>query len=133
MADPRNERRRKNRRRARRDIVLAGMTGSFERLEPRLLLANDVWTGAVNGNWNLAAGEALTFAWGTTQYPAGPGGSKVYPGGEGLAIGAFSKQQDLAWDYLETAWLSKQGQIANYGATGQIPVRADVAVYGLLL
>lgn len=81
----------------------------------------------INGNWNLAAGKELTFDWGTTQYPAGPEGSKVYPGGEGLAIGAFSKQQDLAWEYLQTAWLSKEGQVANYDATGQIPVRADVA------
>ena len=81
----------------------------------------------INGNWNLAAGKDLTFPWGTTQYPAGPQGSKVYPGGEGLAIGAFSKQQDPAWDYIEAGWLSKAGQIANYSATGQIPVRADVA------
>lgn len=81
----------------------------------------------INGNWNLEAGKKLTFDWGTTQYPAGSEGSRVYPGGEGLAIGAFSKQQDLAWDYIQDAWLSKAGQLANYQAEGQIPVRADVA------
>ena len=52
MADPRTQRRRKNRRRARRAFILDGATGIFDRLEPRLLLATDVWTGAVNGNWS---------------------------------------------------------------------------------
>ena len=52
MADLRTERRWKNRRRARRALILDGATGIFDRLEPRLLLATDVWTGAVNGNWS---------------------------------------------------------------------------------
>ena len=81
----------------------------------------------INGNWNLGDAKAATFSWGTTQYPAGPDGYHVFPGGEGLAIGAFTKHEALAWDYLKEAWLSQQGSILDFKYSGQIPIRADVA------
>ncbi len=81
----------------------------------------------INGNWNLGDAKKATFTWGTTQYPAGPTGSRVFPGGEGLGIGAFSKHPDLAWEYLQQSWLSKQAGVINFTGSGQIPTRAEVA------
>lgn len=82
----------------------------------------------INGNWNLGNAEtSATFKWGTTQFPAGPDGSHVFPGGEGLGIGAFSKYKKIDWEYLETAWLSKEGSLLDFTNSGQIPTRADVA------
>lgn len=96
---------------------------------------SDSWTAfmsgkyafGINGNWNLGAAAQAAFSWGTAQYPAGPDGSHVFPGGEGLGIGAFSKYPQLDWDYLESAWLSQQGSIVDFTDSGQIPTRADVA------
>jgi multiple sugar transport system substrate-binding protein len=82
----------------------------------------------INGNWNLGDARASKFAWGTTQVPSGANGEDhVFPGGEGLGIGAFSKHIQLDWEYLETAWLSKQANIIDFEQSGQIPTRADVA------
>lgn len=81
----------------------------------------------INGNWNLGDAKKATFSWGTTQYPAGPAGSHVFPGGEGLGIGAFSKHPDLAWEYLQQSWLSKDAGVLDFTNSGQIPTRAEVA------
>jgi multiple sugar transport system substrate-binding protein len=95
----------------------------------------DSWTAfmtgkyafGINGNWNLGDAKSATFAWGTTQFPAGPDGSHVFPGGEGLGIGAFSKYKQLEWEYLETAWLSSKASVLDFTNSGQVPTRADVA------
>jgi multiple sugar transport system substrate-binding protein len=95
----------------------------------------DSWTAfmtgkyafGINGNWNLGDAKTASFKWGTVQFPAGPDGSHVFPGGEGLGIGAFSKYKKLDWEYLETAWLSSQASVVDFSNSGQIPVRADVA------
>lgn len=81
----------------------------------------------INGNWNLGSARTATFPWGTTQYPAGPDGSHVFPGGEGLGIGAYTKHPGLAWQYIESAWLSKPASVIDFKDSGQIPVRANVA------
>lgn len=81
----------------------------------------------INGNWNLADVESASFAVGTTQFPAGSQGSHVFPGGEGIGIGAFSEHKDLAWEYVQTAWLSQEAGLANFEASGQIPTRSDLA------
>jgi multiple sugar transport system substrate-binding protein len=81
----------------------------------------------INGNWNLGDASAAKFSWGTTQLPGPNGTSHVFPGGEGLGIGAFSKIKQLDWEYLETAWLSQQANIIDFEDSGQIPTRADVA------
>jgi multiple sugar transport system substrate-binding protein len=81
-----------------------------------------------NGNWQLGNVRAAKFKYGTTQFPAPAGGtSMVYPGGEGIGIGAQSKHPDLAWKYLQSVFLSKDGGESLFTAAGSIPVRADVA------
>ena len=81
-----------------------------------------------NGNWQLGNVKTAKFAYGTTQFPAPSGGtSVVYPGGEGIGIGASSKHPDLAWKYLQSVFLSKDGGASLFTAAGSIPVRADVA------
>lgn len=81
----------------------------------------------INGNWNLADVEGAGFTVGTTRFPAGPDGSHVFPGGEGIGIGAFSDSPDLAWEYIETAWLSPEASLINFEGSGQIPTRSDIA------
>lgn len=97
---------------------------------------SDSWTAfmtgkyafGINGNWNLGDAKSATFSWGTTQFPSiGADGSHVFPGGEGLSIGAFSKYKKLDWEYLESAWLSSKASQIDFTDSGQIPTRADVA------
>ncbi len=51
----------------------------------------------------------------------------MFPGGEALGVGAFTKDADLSWDYIEEAWLSPEAGLTNFEDSGQIPTRADVA------
>lgn len=81
----------------------------------------------INGNWNLAAADELKFGWGTVRYPAGSEGSIVYLGGDGVAIGAFAENRDLAWEYITAARLSQQGGLINFEGNGSLPTRADTA------
>jgi multiple sugar transport system substrate-binding protein len=81
-----------------------------------------------NGNWQLGNVKEAKFKHGTAQFPAPAGGkSVVYPGGEGIAIGAQSKNPDLAWKYLQEVFLSPEGGKTIFNEVGSIPVRADVA------
>jgi multiple sugar transport system substrate-binding protein len=99
---------------------------------------NDSWQEFVTGkfafgllgNWNLAtAKNQAKFSYGTALFPANDsdGKSYVFPGGEGLAIGAFTRYPGVAWKYLETSWLSKQANVTDFSNTGSIPLRQDVA------
>ncbi|MAT06725.1 MAG: hypothetical protein CL424_16945 [Acidimicrobiaceae bacterium] len=89
--------------------------------------AGDVAFG-LNGNWNLGEVDGLSFEVGTTQYPAnGSGDSVVFPGGEGIGVGAFTDNADLAWEYIESAWMSADASLINFQASGQIPTRGDLA------
>lgn len=82
----------------------------------------------LNGNWNLGdVRNNATFAVTTGRYPAGSQGSHVFPGGEAIGIGGTSKNPDLAWEYIQTAWLSKEAGLINFNASGQIPTRGDLA------
>ncbi|WP_207024363.1 extracellular solute-binding protein [Phycicoccus sp. DTK01] len=81
----------------------------------------------INGNWNLADAKSADFTVGTTRFPAGPQGSHVFPGGEAIGIGAFAKDKDLAWQYVQEAWMSKDASLINFKASGQIPTRSDLA------
>ncbi len=74
-----------------------------------------------NGNWQYQSAKDLTFKWGVAPLPGG----KVAPGGEGQALGAFSKNRSLAWDYLSSTWLSKAGQVQTFEMSGSIPTRKD--------
>ncbi|SEE21227.1 ABC transporter substrate-binding protein [Ruania alba] len=82
---------------------------------------------AINGNWQLGNVPDASFEVGTTRYPAGSEGSHVFPGGEGIAIGEYASNPDLAWEYIKTAFMSDEGSEINYENSGQIPMRADVA------
>jgi multiple sugar transport system substrate-binding protein len=97
---------------------------------------NDAWqqfmTGkyafALNGNWQLGNVKDAEFEYRTAQYPAPEGGrSVVFPGGEGIAIGADSKHPEQAWRYIEQVFLSADSAEAIFKTAGSIPVRADAA------
>lgn len=83
---------------------------------------------ALNGNWNLGKAKSeASFDFGTAQYPRPAGGlSKVYPGGEGFAIGSKARHPDIAWQFLKETVLSKRGGKGVYGAAGSVPLRKDL-------
>lgn len=82
---------------------------------------------AEGGSWEvpILAQAKPGFAVGSSIMPAGKAGSHVSFAGESIAMGAFSKHKDAVWKYIETAFLSKAGQIATYQASGAIPSRLD--------
>ncbi|HSO69894.1 MAG TPA: extracellular solute-binding protein [Arachnia sp.] len=82
---------------------------------------------AENGNWQMGTAKAdAKFNFGVAKLPLSDTG-KVYLGGEGQGIGAFSENPDLAWKYLESAYLSVEGQLAAAEMVGSIPSRLDAA------
>ena len=82
---------------------------------------------AENGNWQLSTlATDADFEYGVIPIPVGDTG-KVYLGGESQAIGAFSKNPDLAWSYLTETFYSKEGQLKALELVGSIPTRADAA------
>jgi multiple sugar transport system substrate-binding protein len=83
-----------------------------------------------DGNWiqTELAGAHLKFSFADETMPAGPGGSHVQLGGEGQAIGGFSKNKALAWAYLQDGFYSKAGDLLTFTESGSIPTRKDVAV-----
>jgi multiple sugar transport system substrate-binding protein len=82
---------------------------------------------AENGNWQAGtAASTAKFKYGVVPLPLGDTG-KVYLGGEGEGIGAFSKNPDLAWQYLQDTYLSADGQLIAAKDVGSIPSRADAA------
>ena len=81
-----------------------------------------------NGNWQLGNVKKAKFEYGTTQFPAPAGGkSVVYPGGEGIGIGAQSKHPDLGLEVHRRGVPVQGGRESLFSAAGSIPVRADVA------
>jgi len=80
---------------------------------------------AENGNWQAGAAAGAKFKYGVAALPIGAKG-KIYLGGESTAIGAFSKNKDLAWSYLKSTYFSKSGQLVVV-PVGSIPSRLDSA------
>jgi multiple sugar transport system substrate-binding protein len=81
----------------------------------------------VNGNWQIASAKKdASFEYGVVPIPVGDKGS-VYLGGEVQNVGAFSKNKELAQEYLEQEFFSKKGQLTLLDAFGSIPSRADAA------
>ncbi len=70
--------------------------------------------------------QSAKFNYGVVPIPVGDKGS-IYLGGEAQNIGAFSKNKELAQQYLEQEFFSKQGELTLLKAFGSIPARADVA------
>jgi multiple sugar transport system substrate-binding protein len=82
---------------------------------------------AENGNWQQGtAATDADFEYGVVPLPLGDNG-KVYLGGEGEGIGAFSKNKDLAWQYLSETYYDKEGQLLAPELVGSIPSRTDSA------
>jgi multiple sugar transport system substrate-binding protein len=81
---------------------------------------------AENGDWQVGSAKASAkFSYGVAPLPVGSKG-KVYLGGTGNAIGAFSKAPKLAWDYVAGGALSKTGEIVALQDIGSIPARLDM-------
>lgn len=102
-------------------------TATWNQADAWQAFASGSYAFGINGNWNLGDVDSLGFEVGTTMYPGGSAGSVVFPGGEGIGIGSFSENPDLAWEYLQTAWLSADAGLINFGQSGQIPTRGDLA------
>ena len=82
---------------------------------------------AANGNWQIAAAESdATFEYTVVPLPVGETG-QVYLGGEGQAVGAFSQNAELAWNYLTSTYYSAEGQAAAVELVGSIPAREDAS------
>lgn len=82
---------------------------------------------AANGNWQMAAAEAdASFEYTVVPLPVGETG-QVYLGGEGQAVGAFSQNAELAWQYLTSTYYSAEGQAAAVELVGSIPAREDAS------
>lgn len=81
-----------------------------------------------NGNWNIGpAQKQAKFKYGIVTMPTGPQKSTIYLGGEAGWIGAFTKNPDLAWDYLQTAYFSKPANLIEFNSSGSIPGRKDMS------
>jgi multiple sugar transport system substrate-binding protein len=80
----------------------------------------------LGGNWQLsAAAETATFEWGVAPTVSGPGGEgSVYLGGQAEAVGAFTTNKALAWEFLAKTWMNKEHGVYRLGL-GSIPLRAD--------
>lgn len=80
---------------------------------------------AQNGNWQItAAADTADFEYGVVPLPLSAEG-RIYLGGEAEGIGKFSKNPDLAWEFLAETYLSAEGQLQALEAVGSIPTRAD--------
>jgi multiple sugar transport system substrate-binding protein len=80
---------------------------------------------AENGNWQAGSAAGAKFKYGVAALPIDQKG-RIYLGGEGQGIGAFSKNKDLAWSYLKSTYFSKSGQLVVV-PVGSIPSRLDSA------
>jgi ABC-type glycerol-3-phosphate transport system substrate-binding protein len=82
---------------------------------------------AANGNWQLGTAAAdAKFKYGVVPLPVGSEG-KVYLGGEGVGIGAFADDPDLAWEYLTSTYLDPEGEVLAAKNVGSIPAREDAS------
>jgi ABC-type glycerol-3-phosphate transport system substrate-binding protein len=80
---------------------------------------------AANGNWQIGTAKAdAKFKYGVVPLPVGDQG-KVYLGGEGVGIGAFADDPDLAWEYLTETYLDQEGEVMAAKNVGYIPARSD--------
>lgn len=87
-------------------------------------LAGDV-AFAQNGNWQLTTARSdAQFRFGVVPLPLSDTG-RIYLGGEAESIGAFSADLDLAWQFLQSTYLSAAGQVEALRAVGSIPTRDD--------
>lgn len=100
---------------------------TWDQTVPFQQFATGKFAFAENGNWQMGtAASDAKFNYGVVPLPLGDSG-QVYLGGEGEGIGAFSQNKDLAWKYLESTYLNKEGQLLPAEIVGSIPSRLDTA------
>lgn len=83
-----------------------------------------------NGNWNIGPAARTVgnkFQYGTAPLPTGPGKQGIFLGGEALWVGAFTKNADLAFAYMQETLLSQAGLLITLKESGGIPARHDMA------
>jgi multiple sugar transport system substrate-binding protein len=86
---------------------------------------------AENGNWEITNTKNIAkFHYGVVQFPTGSSGSHVLLGGPAEGIDQYSNNKDLAWKFLQSAFLSKQGSTTLYQGIGGVPSRTDVDTSG---
>lgn len=81
---------------------------------------------AVNGNWQIGAAQEAAFEYGVAPLPLSSDGG-VLLGGEVQNVGAFSKNPELAREFLEDTFFSVDGELILLDTFGSIPARADAA------
>lgn len=81
---------------------------------------------AVNGNWQVTAAQEAPFDYGVAPLPLSDTGG-VLLGGEVQNVGAFSKNKELAQEFLQETFFSTDGELALLKGFGAIPTRADAA------
>jgi multiple sugar transport system substrate-binding protein len=80
-----------------------------------------------NGNWQIATAKSTAkFNYGVVPLPISSKG-KIYLGGEGEAIGKYSKNPSLAWKYLKATYFDKSAELTALTQVGSIPARTDSA------
>lgn len=111
-----------------KDGLLPGAAATWDQNASWQQFMTGKYAFGLNGNWQLGNVKTASFKYGTTQFPAPVDGkSMVFPGGEGFAIGAKSKNPDLAWKFLEQMVMSEQGGESVFKLAGSIPLNADAA------
>ncbi len=104
------------------DISTVSVNIAFQRF-----LAGDT-AFVEGGSWelrNLMAADP-DFEVGTAPMPGGRDGSGISFAGESVAVGAFADHPDLAWEFIDTAFMSEAGQLTTFELIGAIPTRDDV-------
>ena len=103
------------------DIATWNQLTSF----PRFTAGNVVF--CVNGNWQMGKAKSdAKFRYGVTLMPKGPKGGTVYLGGEEFCIGRFAKDPKLAWEYITSTVLSRDGGLVALDF-GSVPNRTDLS------
>lgn len=103
-----------------KEVVTWDQTLPFQQFETGNVLF------AENGDWQAGTAKAnAKFEYGVAPLPLGTAG-KLYLGGTGNAVGAFSKAPQLAWEYIEDGTLSKSGEVSALQNIGSIPARLDM-------
>jgi multiple sugar transport system substrate-binding protein len=103
------------------DIATWNQLTSF----PRFTAGNVVF--CVNGNWQMGKAKSdAKFRYGVTLMPKGPKGGTVYLGGEEFCIGRFARDPKLAWDFITSTVLSRDGGLVALDF-GSVPNRTDLS------
>lgn len=108
------------------DGSLPAEASNWGQVQPfnRFLVGNVAF--AEDGNWEIASAESSAkFKYGLAPMPMGKHDPGIYLGGETESIGAFSKNPQLAWDFLKSTYYSEKGELVYLRDDNGIPSRKD--------